>query len=87
MTVALTQNPVRALTTRLGELKEEADRRIADLESTLRHIDETRELLNEHGIGLVVDLGPMGNAFQNARRALVDDNASETYVAPVHRIA
>jgi ABC-type enterochelin transport system substrate-binding protein len=84
-TAALTQHPVRALTSRLGELKEEADRRIADLESTLRHIDETKQLLNEHGLTMVVDLGPVGNAAAHARTARLADSSSGGFVAAQHR--
>jgi hypothetical protein len=81
-TTLVSQSPVRALTSRLGELKEEADRRIRDLESTLKHIDETKQLLNEHGIQMVVDLGGPGNAFQHARTAQLADRDTPHFALP-----
>lgn len=63
-------NPVRTLTTRLGELKEQADREVANLETTLRHIDATCELLKQHGLPQSVTLGPVGDAAAVTRRDL-----------------
>jgi hypothetical protein len=82
VTAVAQAKPILALTTRLGELKDEADRRIADLELTLRHIDETKQLLNEHGLTMVVDLGPVGNAAAHARTAAVADAQTERFSLP-----
>lgn len=85
MTAALQQSPVKALTSRLGELKEEADRQIANLAATLKHIDETCELLNQHGLPQLPDLGEIGNAAARARRAMIADEQADTFVAPARR--
>lgn len=77
-----TANPVRSLATRLGELKEQADREVANLETTLRHIDETKQLLNAHGLAMTVDLGDVGNAAAHARRAAVADATTATFALP-----
>lgn len=81
------QSPIRSLTTRLGELKEEADKRINDLASTLKHIDETRELLNQHGLVMTVDLGPIGNAAAHARTAQLADAQTEWFTLPREAVA
>ena len=75
-------SPVKSLTARLGELKEQADREVANLETTLRHIDETRGLLNEHGISMTVDLGPVGNAAAHARTAALADKGRPVFSLP-----
>ena len=62
------QSPIRSLSSRLGELKEQADREILNLTSTLRQLDGTRDLLDQHGLAMTVDLGPVGNAAANERR-------------------
>lgn len=80
-----TANPVRSLTTRLGELKEQADREIANLAATLKHIDETCALLKDHGLPQSVTLGPIGDSAAHARRAALADKGTPVFVAAHHR--
>lgn len=75
-------NPTLNLSTRLGELKVQADKEIARLAQTLAHIDETTDLLKDHGVHMTLDLGDVGNAAQNARRAQVTDSGARTYTQP-----
>lgn len=42
-------NPTLTLSTRLGELKVQADTELANLTRTLEQIDQTRDQLSEHG--------------------------------------
>jgi hypothetical protein len=81
------QNPVRAMTARLGELKETADREILNLTSTLKAIDATRELLNGQGIAMTVDLGEIGNAAAHARRAVDADKGVAVFAMPARDVA
>lgn len=80
-------NPVRALTSRLGEETELALTLVDRLSAALRDLDKTCELLNQHGLPQLPDLGEIGNAAARARRALIADEADKTYVAPIHRVA
>lgn len=75
-------NPTLSLSTRLGELKVQADRELANLEATLKRIDETKQLLNEHGLSMTVDLGPVGNAAAHARTAQLADSSTHGYTQP-----
>lgn len=84
---ALTQNPVRALTTRLGEETETVNTLVDRLAQALKDLDKTCVLLNELGLPQLPDLGEIGNAAARARRAQLADSSSPGYVAPVHRIA
>lgn len=77
-----TANPLRALAARLGQEKEEADILVARLEAKLKDIDETKALLNEHGLQMVVDLGPVGNAAAHARTAQLADSSTHGYTQP-----
>lgn len=63
-------DPTENLASRIGELKTTADRQVADLIRTLTDLDHTTRLLTEKGLGIVVDLGPIGNAAAAARRDL-----------------
>lgn len=70
------------LTRRLGDLKVQADKHLANLAATLRQIDETRDQLSEHGINMTVDLGTVGNAASHARRAEEADRADTPFHMP-----
>ena len=66
---ALAQSdPTENLANRIGELKTQADRQIADLTWTLKEIDTTTTILSEHGLDIVVKLGPVGDASMAAWR-------------------
>lgn len=78
----LTQSPAPTLTRRLGELKVEADRHVANLATTLRDIDKTRHQLHEHGITMTVDLGPIGNAAAIARRQVDEHKDRPVFTMP-----
>lgn len=81
------QNPVRQLTSRLGELKEQADREVANLSMTLKALDDTRDILKAHGLTMTVDLGDIGNAAGHARRASLADAAAHAFTLPTERVA
>lgn len=81
------QSPVLAATTRLGELKAQADKEVANLCATLKHLDETRELLNQHGLQMVVDLGDIGNAAAVARRQVADVKGTPVFALPERSVA
>ena len=76
------QSPVRALTTRLGELKDQADRELAHFVSTLKRIDETTDLLHAHGITTHVTLGPVGDSAAAARRDLAAQKPGRDFELP-----
>lgn len=62
VTALVQSDPTQNLASRIGELKTQADRQIADLTWTLKEIDTTSKILGEKGLGIIVDLGPIGNA-------------------------
>ena len=68
-------DPTENLATRLGELKTQADRQIADLTRTLHDLATTSTILGEKGLGIVVDLGPIGNAAMAAHRTTEEHKA------------
>lgn len=83
----MTANPLAAqpapnLTRRLGELKVEADKHIANLTTTLRDIDKTRHQLHEHGIEMTVTLGPVGDAAAVARRQVDEHKDRAVFTMP-----
>lgn len=68
VTALAQSDPTENLAARIGELKAEADRQVSALAWTLKAIDNTTAILGEKGLGIVVDLGPIGNAAMAARR-------------------
>ncbi len=66
-------DPVPVLSTRLGQLAVEARKQLDAFVSTLRELDRTYDTLSEHGFGVTLDLGPIGNAAAAARRDLDRD--------------
>lgn len=78
----LATQPTANLTRRLGELKVEADRHVANLATTLRDIDKTRHQLHQHGITMTVDLGPIGNAAAIARRQVDEHKDRPVFTMP-----
>jgi type II secretory pathway component PulM len=65
-------DPVTTLTTRFGQAASEARRKTDSLTSTMRELALVTHQLNEHGVEVQVDLGPIGNSafarFQDLER-------------------
>lgn len=78
----LTTPPAPNLTRRLGELKVEADRHLANLTVTFREIDKTRQALRQHGIEMSVDLGDIGNAALASHRQVEDNKDTVKFAMP-----
>lgn len=65
------QEPLRPLTTQLGELTTEARTLVGRLESVLKRLDAVRGTLREQEkVDVTIDLGEIGNAAATARRQL-----------------
>lgn len=79
---ALTANPVRALTTRLGEETENVLNLTARLTAALKAHDHTCQLLNQHGLPQLPDFGVVGNAASRARRAELEDAQVQPFALP-----
>lgn len=75
-------DPLPKISGNLGESVAEARRKIDDLTRILRHIDEHRDRLSEHGIEVVVDLGPIGNAAAAVRRDVEKKNDRPVFQMP-----
>ena len=78
----VTRDPAASLSERLGQLTESAHTRVFDLVGVLRELDKVREQLEEHGITVQVDLGPIGNAAAAARRDLDRRDESPKFSLP-----
>lgn len=75
-------NPVRQLTTRLGQETEEVTQLIDRLAAALKAHDHTCHLLNQHGLPQLPDFGEIGNAAARARRALLADQDTAGFSLP-----
>lgn len=77
------QAPGIALMHQLGELKDKADREVAQLTMTLKQIDDTTALLKKHGfLEMTVTLGAVGDSAANARRAQLADKGRDVFELP-----
>ena len=78
----LTRDPADALAQQLGTATEDARDSVFRLVGALRSLDATIGKLREHGIDVKVDLGPIGNAAQAARRDLERQNDRPSFRLP-----
>jgi hypothetical protein len=65
-----------------GQAVAEANRKVRSLITTLRELDGLTAILEEHGITVSVDLGPIGNAATAARRDLEKQRDTPTFQMP-----
>lgn len=75
-------NPVRSLTTRLGQETEEVNTLVDRLAAALKAHDHTCELLNKLGLPQLPDFGEIGNAAATARRLTVSGAVRPTFQLP-----
>lgn len=75
-------DPVENLAHQIGQEVTRATTLLADLERSLRRLDEKRELLRKRGLIVDVDLGDIGNAAASARRTLEAGKGKTTFRLP-----
>lgn len=75
-------DPTENLAHQIGQEVTRATTLIADLERSLRRLDEKRELLRARGLIVDVDLGDIGNAAQAVRRTCAERDQSTKFRLP-----
>lgn len=72
--VRIVGDPLAVQSKRFGETLRTAKAQVADLESTLRELDDLTGKLAEHGMKIDYTLGPIGDAAAHTRRDIDREN-------------
>jgi ApbE superfamily uncharacterized protein (UPF0280 family) len=76
------QDPIQAMSTRLGNEIDRTMSLVKDLERALERLDEVTEQLRGKGVTVEVDLGEVGNAARSARKVQAMASPRRTFSFP-----